>query len=119
MINQVYPTNKEGLHPGKARNEENQLKWAVPYKLENWNLVSLNKDMHDIFEGEEGYKKGGKEVKDATIDVMFRTPIENPLVEFVVETVGTNILNGNILNKLKEKISNFNQRNNNDGNINK
>jgi len=68
IINQVYTISKEGIHPGRARDPNNELKWAVPYKLENWNLVPLKNDLGETFEGKEGYERGGKEIMKSTVD---------------------------------------------------
>lgn len=96
IINQVYTISKEGIHPGRARDPNNELKWAVPYKLENWNLVPLKNDLGETFEGKEGYEKGGKEIKDATIDVMMDLPIRNKLSKLITENVFSETFNKSI-----------------------
>lgn len=87
IINQAYTISKEGLHPGRAYKKENELKWAVPYKLDSWSFKPLKSDLHETFEGKEGYEKGGKEIKDATIDVMVKLPIKDEIKQEIIENL--------------------------------
>jgi RHS repeat-associated protein len=116
IVNQVYTISKEGIHPGRARDPNNELKWAVPYKLENWNLVPLKNDLGETFEGKEGYERGGKEIVESTIDAVTKMDkftkswIKDKVLEIVITSSTTKIINSitdyrnkNSINNSKDK----------------
>lgn len=95
VINQVNIIRKEGIHEGSAYDPNNNVSWAVPYKVQGWKPVPQKQLMNENISYEDG-----KELLQATANtVALALPVKVPVgstgsvvLDKTIQAVGTSVI---------------------------